>query len=321
MSVGTLIICFGPLGRFVDALAAVQRLRTEAPHQRLTLLTAPGLVALAKASSLFDDVSTVEPPKTDQACKQLASALKKRKFLRLIDLQRSSLTRSIEDAFGFFAPPFAGAGKRSKWRLAAPPPHPVDADARLLDLIGIGGAGALPAPGPDARWMLRRRAGAPSLEPAFFGLKPHYVLLNLTREDDRPLWPATQFAALGQTIVRAGMDCAVIGTMAERALARNIVGQNGQIRDLVARADAFQLAVLGARAQAMIGHGGAAARLACAAGGRVITLHEGHEDAAATAPRGGGAIALVCPKLAQLEAASAFNVLGMFAKKARQGAA
>ncbi len=312
MSTGALVICFGPLGRFVDALAAVQRLRAQQAHNRLTLLTAPGLAGLARASSLFDDVSTIELPLSPAALKALVKALRKRRFARIYDLERSQRTLDIQNAFKFFPPPFAGAAPNSKWRLDSPPPHPVDADARLLDLAGIGGRTPLPAPGPDARWLLRRRLGAPSLEPAFFGLERSFVLLNLTREDDGPRWPAERFAELARRVTGARLDCALTGTMADRAIARAVAGNNGQIKDLCARADVYQLAALGARALGVIGHSGGAARLACAAGGRVLSLHQGHADAAASAPRGAGAVALVSTDLARLDAAQVLRTLGMF---------
>ncbi len=312
MSTGALVICFGPLGRFVDALAAVQRLRTQQAHARLTLLTAPALAGLARASSLFDDVSTIELPLSPAALKTLVKALKKRRFTRIYDLERSQRTMDLQGAFRFFAPPFAGAAQNSKWRLDTPPPHPVDADAQLLDLAGIGGSTPLPAPGTDGGWLLRRRLGAPSLEPAFFGLERGFVLLNLTRDDDRPRWPAESFARLARLVVEARLDCAVIGTMADRASARTVASTSGQVKDLCARADIYQLAALGARALGVVGHGGGAARLACAAGGRVLSLHQGHADAAATAPRGSEAVALVSKDLAKLDAAQVLRTLGMF---------
>ena len=321
MSTGALVICFGPLGRLIDALAAVQRLRAQKAHARLTLLTAPGLAGLARSSSLFDDVSTIDLPLTPAALKALVKTLKKRRFARIYDLERSPRTQDIQKAFGIFAPPFAGAAERSRWRLKQQPPHPVDADALLLDLAGVGGGTSLPAPGPDGEWLLRRRLGAPSLEPAFFGLERGFVLLNLTREDDRTRWPAAQFSDLARLVIDARLDCALIGTTADRDCARIVAGASEGIKNLCARADFYQLAALGARAQAMIGHGGAAARLACAAGGRTITLHEGRADAGATAPRGAREIALLCENLATLDAAQVMRSLYMFEPAALRPAA
>lgn len=312
MSAGALIICFGPMSRLVDALAAVQRLRVHNTHERLTLLTVPNLAGLAKASSLFDDVSTVEPWQNSAALRTLVNALKKRHFSRIYDLERSARTHQLQKAFGIFSPPFAGTAMRSKWRLETPPVHPVDADAALLDRVGIGGQQAAPVCGPDGRWLLRRRTGAPSMEPAFFGLERDYVLLNLTRDDNGPRWPGAQFAALARAVVDTGTGCALVGTITDRAYAREIAQIDTRIKDLCARADYFQLAALGARAKAVIGHANGAARLACAAGARTITLHEGHDDAAAHAPRGTGAVALVSPSLNALSARSVLDVLAMF---------
>ncbi|PHS29394.1 MAG: hypothetical protein COA85_00630 [Robiginitomaculum sp.] len=312
MSAGALIICFGPLGRLVDAMAAVQRLRQHNTHERLTLLTVPNLAGLAKASSLFDDVSTVELWQNSAALRTLVQALKKRRFGRIYDLERSARTRQLQKAFGMFGPPFAGAARRSKWKLDRVPPHPIDADAALLDVVGLSGHMPSPGPGPEGRWLLRRRAGAPSLEPAFFGLERDFILLNLTRDDEGPRWPNAHFAALGRGIVETGMGCALIGTIADRVYAREVAQIDVRIKDLCARADYYQLAALGAHASVVIGHADGAARLACAAGARTITLHQGHEDANAHAPRGAGAVALVTPSLEALSARSVYDVLGMF---------
>ncbi len=312
MKAGALIICFGPLGRLIDALAAVQRLRAQNTHERLTLLTLPKFADLAKSTSLFDDVSTVDLWQNTNALRTLVQAIKKRRFERIYDLERSSHTLQLQKAFGTFGPAFAGAGKRSKWKLETPPSHPLEADAMLLDMAGIGGRGPGPAPGPDGGWLLRRHAGAPSLEPAFFGLDRHFVLLNLSREDDGPCWPSQQFTALARGIVEAGVGCALIGTIDDRMCAREVVQVDARIKDLCARADYYQLAALGARSKAVVGHADGAARLACAAGARTITLHEGHEDAAANAPRGTGAVALVNASLDALPARSVLDVLSMF---------
>ena len=312
MSGGALIICFGPLGRLVDAMAAVQRLRVQNAHERLTLLTLPNFAVLAKASSLFDDVSTVEPWKTQAALRTLVQALKKQKFERIYDLERSRRTRDLQKALGVFSPPFAGLGRRSKWRAIDEGMHPVDADARLLDTVGIGGQSPAPVPGPDGRWLLRRRAGTPSLEPAFFGLERDFIMINLSRDDGGPRWSGVQFAGLARGIVETGMSCALVGTIADRVHAREIAHIDDRIKDLCARADYYQLAALGARARAVVGHADGAARLACAAGARTITLHEGHQDAARHAPRGPGAVAFVTPSLEGLPARSVLDVLRMF---------
>ncbi len=312
MSAGALIICFGPLGRLVDAMAAVQRLRQQNTHERLTLLTVPKLAGLAKASSLFDDVSTVELWQNPAALRTLVQALKKRRFGQIYDLERSSRTRQLQNAFGMFGPPFAGAARRSKWKLNQEPPHPIDADAALLDVVGIGGHISPPVPGPDGRWLLRRRAGAPSLEPAFFGLERDFILLNLTRDDNGPRWPNAHFAGLARAIVETGMGCALVGTIADRVYAREVAQIDVRIKDLCARADYYQLAALGTHARAVVGHADGAARLACAAGARTITLHQGHDDARAHAPRGAGEVALVTPSLEALSARSVYDILGMF---------
>ncbi len=312
MSAGALIICFGPLGRMVDAIAAAQRLREQNTHERLTLLTVPNLAVLAKSSSLFDDVSTVEPWQNPTALRTLVQALKKRKFERIYDLERSKRSHQLQSAFGMFGPPFAGTARRSKWRLTAPIAHPIDADAALLDIVGIGGQHIAPTPGPDGQWLLRRRAGAPSLEPAFFGLERDYILINLTRDDPGPRWPNVPFAALARAIVEAGMGCALVGTINDRVHAREIAQIDTRVKDLCARADYYQLAALGAKAKAVVGHADGAARLACAAGARTITLHEGHADADAHAPRGTGAVAFVSTAFEGLTARSVVDVLGMF---------
>lgn len=312
MSAGALIICFGPLGRLIDALAAAQRLRAQNVHERMTLLTVPNLAALAKATSLFDDVSTVELWQNTAALRTLVQALKKRRFERIYDLERSARTLQLQNALGRFGPSFAGMGKKSKWKLVNPPAHPVDADAALLDLVGIKAKQPVPSAGPDGKWLLRRRAGAPSLEPAFFGLEHDFILLNLSRDDSGPRWPEAQFATLARSIIESGTSCALVGTIADRACAREVAQIDVRIKDLCARADYYQLAALGARAKAVLGHADGAARLAGAAGARTITLHEGHQDAAAHAPRGPGVVALIAPSLNDLSARSVLDVLGMF---------
>ncbi len=312
MSADALIICFGPLGRFVDALAAVKRVHEANAHPRLTLLTAPNLASLAAATSLFDNINTMEPPANGKGLRALAKVLKSRRYARIYDFERSALSRKLLDAIGMFGPNVAGQNRRAKWCLETEPPHPLDADADLLDLCGIGGQTPRPAPGPDLRMLLRRRAGAPSLEPEFFGLTRPFIIINLPAEGAANRWPEEQYGRLALAILAARTGCALTGPFGARALARNIARQDERIKDLCARTDFFQIAALANHAGGMVGHANGNMHLAAAAGGLVISLHQGHEDANAHSPRGRRAIAFVAPDIQTLPAHNVRDALQMF---------
>lgn len=275
-------------------------------------MTDPSLVGLAAKSPWFDDIISADLSAKDTNFSLLAKALKKSKFDRIIDLERSKRTAALFGAFGLFAPKFAGSAPRAKWPLPPAGDHGVDADARLLDMVGVPNTGADLSLGPSLDWLLRLGGKTPSLEPGYFGLEGEFVLLNLGRPDPQHGWPAAAFQTLAGYILGNNTMLGVTGSIEARDLARPLIRNYPKIRDLCARADAFQLAALGAKAKGVVGMPDGILHLCSAGAGRCISLHGNAASAKQAAIRSPNAMTLISDPLEALSADDVLKTMKMF---------
>ncbi len=308
----TLLICFGPTGRLLNAFCASQRLREALPDQHLVLLTHPSLVGLAQKAPWFDDIITANIDAPNVNLSHLVKALKQNRFDAIIDLERSATTAKLFAGFGLFPPKFAGCAPKAKWRIKEMGEHPIDADARLLDKMGIAKIPMDLSAGPELGWLLRLAGKTPSLQPEYFGLNKEYVLFNLKPMDEDMHWPASALQDLCQQILDQDVLLAITGTMAARELAKPLVRAFPSIRDLCARADAVQLAALGAKAKGVVGFADGVLHLCSAGAGRCISLHHSAESAKMEAIRAPNAMTLLSQPLAPLTAKDVVRAMKMF---------
>ncbi|VAV98324.1 hypothetical protein MNBD_ALPHA06-389 [hydrothermal vent metagenome] len=308
----TLIVCFGPLGRLLNGFCAVARLRETCPDDQLVLLTDPSMVGLATKAPWFDDVISANLSDTEVKPSQLTKAIKQRKFDRIIDLERSTRTRKLFAGFGLFAPKFAGAAPRAKWRVAANNAHPIDADDLLLDAMGIGKTHTDLSLGPQLDWLLRLAGQTPSTKPGYFGLDGPYILLNLGKSQPDQGWPETAFAELSEQLIASGITVAITGNINARELAKPLLRAFPQICDLCARADPFQLAALGTEAKGVVGLPDGILHLCAAGAGRCISLHGSQSSAEQTAIRSPNAMTLIGEPLDTLLAKDVLRTMKMF---------
>lgn len=306
-----LLVCLGPLGRLLNGFAAMERLRDVFPSARLTLLTSPSLAGLASRAPWLDEVITADLNAPDLNLGKLAKSIRAKKHARIIDLQRDAVSQSLFAAFGLFPPPFASHAPRAKWRMESRGLHPIDADAELLDMMGVPGNGVDLMAGPDLHWLTRVPGNAPSREPGYFGLDGPYVLINLTTAQEGG-WPDTALQEVARRILERGVMVALTGGMAARERAKPLLREFPQIRDLCARADPFQLAGLGAHANCVIGMADGNMHLCAASGTRCISLHGSKHDAMAHGIRAPGAVTVIANPLHELSAAEVIRTMDMF---------
>ncbi|MCF6291775.1 MAG: hypothetical protein L3J04_00110 [Robiginitomaculum sp.] len=312
MRTKTLIICFGPLGRLLNAFCASARLREAFPDDQLVLLTDPALVGLATKSPWFDDIISADLAAADTNLSMLAKILKKSKFDKIIDLERSDKTANLFASFGLFVPKFAGSASRAKWQINENNEHPVDADNRLLDIIGVPPSKVDLSIGPDFSWLLRLAGKTPSLQPEYFGLKGDYILLNLGRLDSNDGWPAAAYQTLAGHILNSNTMLAITGGIKARDLARPLLRNYPKIKDLCARADPFQLTALGAKAKGVVGIADGILHLCGAGAGRCISLHGSVASAKQTGIRVPNAMTIISEPLEKLSAEDLLKTMKMF---------
>jgi len=242
----------------------------------------------------------------------LAKVLKKSKFDKIIDLERSDRTANLFASFGLFAPKFAGSASRAKWSINEDNQHPVDADDRLLDIIGVPPSKVDLSVGPDFSWLLRLAGKTPSLQPEYFGLKGDYILLNLGRLDSNDGWPAAAYQTLAGHILNSNTMLAITGGIKARDLARPLLRNYPKIKDLCARADPFQLTALGAKAKGVVGIADGILHLCGAGAGRCISLHGSAANAKQTGIRVPNAMSIISEPLENLSADDLLKAMKMF---------
>lgn len=293
-----LVIKLGALGDFVQALAAMKRIREAHPKAKITLLTTPPFEALAKASRYFNEIETDGRPVGLPATLTLARRIKKARYDRVYDLQTSGRSSFYFQLLRPFPPQWSGiaAGAshphRNKNRNAM---HTLERQAEQLKDAGIWpDAPTEPgaAPPPDLSWILKHHAAGQSASSAAKSKPKPYVLLvpggSAHRLDKR--WPVESFGILAAKLREKGYDIVIIGGVQESALARQIQKYVPQARDLTGRTDFAQLAVLGARAALAIGNDTGPTHLIAAAGAPTVALFSSASDPVLCGPRGHVAI-------------------------------
>jgi ADP-heptose:LPS heptosyltransferase len=301
-----LIIARGPLGAFVPALMAMERIRAAHPGARITLLTARPFEALARACPHIDIVDVDGEPEDFGEWADLVARLRRGRFDRVYDLECSAGTSRIFQLLRPFPPKWSGTATgcalpdRNPHRAQM---HPLERLAAQLEAAGIwpdAPKAPASAPPPDASWIGRRMLEARGPR------RPH-VLLIPGEAGDAPedRWPTPSFGELAHTLRTQGHDIIILGGPEESALARGIQ-RLAPARDLTGRTDYAQIAALCARASLAVGADAALMSLAAAAGAPCLILQDAARKSARPAPR--GHVAVLCAEpLAELAVAEVLH--------------
>jgi ADP-heptose:LPS heptosyltransferase len=287
-----LIIARGPLAAFVQALAAMRRIRSAHPNAQITLLTTEPFEALARACPYLDAVDIDGEPEDFGEWAGLVLGLRALRFDRVYDLERSAWTGRLFQAMRPFAPPWSGEAfgcalpHRNPARAAM---HPLERQADQLKAAGIWpDAPTAPgdAPPPDVAWIARR-----ILDPR---AKPRpYVLLipGDVTEPAEARWPAQAYGDLAGALRGQGYDIMILGGPGESVLA-HAIQRRTPARDLTGRTDYAQVAALASRAALAIGAACGLMHLAAAAGAPSLILSARDDDPLRSGPR--GYVAVLC---------------------------
>lgn len=289
-----LVIKLGALGDFVQALGPMQAIRRAAPDARMTLLTTPPFVGLARRSGWFDSVLADGRPKGLTGLWRLRRTLRAGRFDMVFDLQtsdRSSLTWHLMRPD---RPPMSGIARGCS--------HPHDNPARdRMHTIDrqrdqLARCGITDVPLPDVGWM-----DAPL---AKFGLPDRYALLVPGGAPHRPdkRWPAANYADLARHLDARGLRPVLIGTAADGA-ALEPVRRAGAV-DLVGKTDLLELAAVARGAALAVGNDTGPMHLAACAGCPSVVLYSHASDPALCGQHGPSVEILRVPDLADLSVES-----------------
>jgi ADP-heptose:LPS heptosyltransferase len=314
-----LVIKFGGLRDFVQALAAAKVIRDYHFGARIMLLTADEYKGFAEKCPFFDTVEVAGNASDPQQIAQVIRRVRKAKFDMVYDLECSARTNQFYLGLKPWPPRWSGTASNCSHPYNDPERdriHKIDRFADQLHAAGLGPPGGWPAGGgplPDLSWVRMSHRDPPRLQPGFFSLKQPYVLLIPGADVERPdhLWPIEKYSELSRQLVARGLGVAVIGGPAEREIGVSINRAEPKARNLVSRTDLFQVAALAERAAAVVGDDSGPMHIAAAAGAPCVVLYAADQETALVAPRGrAGVLKLLAPYLGDLPVGDVIRAIG-----------
>jgi ADP-heptose:LPS heptosyltransferase len=297
-----LVIQLGDVAEFVQALAAVKRIREFHVGARITLLTTEALKEFAEKAPYFDTIETDGKPKEPQAITKLIARIRTAKYDMIYDLEGSNRTSNYFHGMRPWPPhwsgPVAGASHAyldsERTHL-----HPLDRYSAQLAAAGLGDAPLM----PDLSWVRAALRDPPRLSPDYFGIRGRFVLLLPRGSDAMPgrRWSEAKYIEIAQLIANNGVTPVVLGGPEERALGAAIAKAEPRAKNLVTRPDLFQVIGLAERAALAVGDDVDLMHVVVAAGATSVVFLSSLNNPDRTAPRGkGGVVALTAAVIADL---------------------
>jgi ADP-heptose:LPS heptosyltransferase len=295
-----LVIKLSSLGDFVQSLGAFRAIREHHRDVELTLLTTRSYVLLAKGCGFFDEIWVDERPswlRPDQWL-ALASRLRRARFKRVYDLQRSERTGWYFRLLGTGKPEWVGAAQGCSHRYIEPsmPTHAMERHAQMLALVGIERV-----PPPDLSFV--------QADVSRFALPQEYALLVPGSSPNRKIkrWPAENYVHVAKWLAARGVTPVLICGPAEREEAQRIAAACPKARDIDTGVN--EIVELARRAKIAVGNDTGPLHLIGAAGCPVVALFCRESHAVKTRPPGPLVHVLQRPHLADLPVAEVLEAI------------
>lgn len=279
-----LVIKLGALGDFALAMGPFAAIRRHHAGARITLLTIPSLVELAKACGYFDEIWTDSRPNVWNIAgwHALARRLNRGRFDRVYDLQTSDRSsfyyRLMSPPFGARRPEWSGIARGASHPHANPRRDFMHTIERQREQLAI--AGITDVPLPDLSWV--------HSDVTHFRLREPYVVLVPGSSPHRPdkRWPEEKFVELSLALLACGRHPVLIGAEAERGIIDSIHDRVPDTRNLCGQTSYFDIIGLARGAVGAVGNDTGPMHLIAAAGCRTVVLFSDASDPGLCAPRG-----------------------------------
>lgn len=279
-----LVIKHGALGDMVFADGAFQAIRKYHSKDRITLLTTSPYANMMKKSGYFDDVWVDNRPRPlthPLQCWQLFQKLRKAKFDRIYDLQKSKRTKKyMQISDRFFKPKPEWCTKHSGAKYAYTDPsertqHIYDRHAHLLAVAGVK-----EVPKPNLDWM---KSDTSSL-----GLPKKYFIFVPGCSPTQPhkRWKVENYGDVGNWLIQKKITPVLIGTKDESDSIQKIQSLCPQALSLEGKTTLFDIAELGRHATGALGHDTGPMHIVAATGCPSVMLFSWSSIPEHYAPRG-----------------------------------
>ncbi|MFC7292238.1 glycosyltransferase family 9 protein [Hirschia litorea] len=254
-----LVIQFGPMRTFLEGMAASAYVRRTHRSAHITLLTEARFLEFGKACPYFNDVEAPEERTRDFALKKLKAA----KYEMVYDFQNDANSHAIAKSLNIKLNSSSQKGASHPYQSFSPNEHYTRRMADQLFCAGITAidGGALKRwdenerPELDYSWIRAAFRNSPRLDPAFFNLYGRFALVipggPIDGSEDG--WSPKKFGALCRKIHEADLIPVIIGNPTQGQTAQKIVNECEEAKNLISRADFFQMVALAQHAEFFVG--------------------------------------------------------------------
>lgn len=273
-----LVIKLGALGDFVLSTSAFAAIREKEHDAHITLLTTPGMRALADPAPYFDAVSYDERKKFWNLIYGLRLKRKLQGYDMVYDLQTSNRSQVYYHLAG--APDWCGIAAGCSHRQINPERNKMHTLDRLKDQLAL--ANVRMTKDPDVRYAA---ASADDILKKFLLKSKNFVVLVPGGSAHRPekRWP--HFAKLANELMTAGHQVALVGGPDEKELLGHLAHITGAV-NLSGQTKIPQLIDVLSKAKAVVGNDTGPMHIAAACGVKNIVLFGPASNPDLCAPRG-----------------------------------
>jgi len=312
-----LVIKQGPLGEFVQALAACKIIRDYHYDAKVTLLTTAPYAEMAGQSPYFDAIWQDDHLAGKTGVLKQVRRIRHSRFGRIYDLQNSSRSHLIYRLLWPFRPEWSGIVRgcshphknRKRGKM-----HTVDRQAEQLAMAGVGlGRGRVGdmAPPPDLSWARDVQRGAARTELTWFGIRKPFALMAPGGAPDasEKRWPAEFYGSLAMRLRRAWLMPVIIGTEMDKEAAFVIQKACPGALSLINRTDFIQIIMLARQAELAIGNNTGPMHLIASSNCPSLVLFSAAGNPDLCAPRGASVTSVTKKKIAGISVGEVWEKL------------
>ncbi len=276
-----LVIKLSALGDFIQALGPMQAIRNHHKDDDITLMTTKPFKTFGEKSGYFNNIFVDERPKITQPIKwlNLRKNLISGEFDRVYDLQNNDRTQIYFNLFPKSKrPEWVGAAKGASHEnknSARKAGTALEGHKMTLALAGINNVKI------DTLDWLKDKGKK-------FDLPKSFVLLvtGCAPQHPQKRWPAENYAALGQALVKSGFTPVLIGTKDEKEINDQIMSLCPQAINLTEKTSLFDIAALAHNADFAIGNDTGPMHMTGPTGCKTLALFSAHSTPSKHAPNG-----------------------------------
>lgn len=255
------------------SLGAAREIRRYFSTIRITAFVPARLREFADHCPYFDVVEDDAEGVDGKALSVLAKRIRSANYDSILDLADNAFTRRLKSALWPGRSPWAEPepGERDG---AGPTPYAYQILLGDLHLRDQNDQPWARLPRADLGWVRGAIRDAPRLQPGFFNIEGHFVLLVLGGPEsyEGASWTIEAYSELCQRLIARRTTPVLLGNEPWREQAAQITKTDRNIRNLIGRVDLFQIVGLAERAGGAVGLDNGLLHMAFSAGSRGVLL-------------------------------------------------